>query len=200
MLKKICTFIIAAFVLLSFSISAFGAPVAGDGKDDILSASSAKKLALENELAEASKKLQGIMASKDTASTEQFLITITNPVGDKADFEKTVMFIGYSNKADLSVSILVYDEQAEKYVECKDIDDLSSWDMPVRSTFRREVQLKEGTNKIRIVSYVKSDIKELKAGTNLQVNNFSITVLKENSKGNRNRGFINYIDVVKGII
>lgn len=189
MLKKVCTFIIAAFVLLSFNISAFAAPIVGESKDNISSTSSTKKLVLENE----------IITSKDTESTDQFLITITNPVGDKADFEKSVMFIGYSNKADLSVCILVYDEQAEKYVECKDIDDLSFWDMPVRSTFKREIQLKEGTNKIRVVSFVKSGIKDLKAGTNLQVNNFSITVLKENLREIRNRGFLNYIDLVNGI-
>jgi len=185
--KKVIALLTIIFIMAAFSFNSFANKTSEGGgtwKD------------------EAEKKLEDIMKSKDTESTDQFLIIFTRPDKNGIIFDKEAVILGYSVKDNISVNILVYDEESDSYVKFEDPDDpeFGSWNMPESYRFfKRSFKFKKDSIKIRVVSYVKSELKDLKPGKNLQINNFTFNLLKESSKQNKSTGFLEYSNMVNGI-
>ncbi|HHW49710.1 MAG TPA: hypothetical protein GXX14_13990, partial [Clostridiaceae bacterium] len=147
-------------------------------------------------------KLEDIMKSKDTESTEQFLVEITKPERHGLFYqrEKEATLAWLVKKDYISVNVLVYDEEANCYVKYEDPDDpdFGSWDITPDSIkfFTKTFKINKDSLKIRLVAYVKSELKDLKPGKNLQISNFTFNLFKESTKVN---GFIKYQNMVDGI-
>lgn len=138
----------------------------------------------------------------DTKPTKPFLVTITRPDGNESTFKKSYVLCGVSEEEkaeDIVIKLLIYDKESEKYIEFKNADDESSWNLGKYGIFIKEILLPEGENKIRIAAYNKSDADNLVLGKTLQLNNFTITVLNEDIKVKLMNGFQKITNFLKDI-
>lgn len=122
-----------------------------------------------------------VLKSKDVKSTDEFLVSIIRPEGDETISKKSYVICGNAvdEAEDIRVHILIENNDG-KWEEFKNTDGESSWDIGASGIFMKEVVFpNEGINSIRVAAYKKSEIKDLKAGENLQINDFKITVLPE---------------------
>lgn len=124
--------------------------------------------------------IKDIIRDKYIESTDQFLVTITRPGRDENTFKKTYVICGVTDKPDIQVALAVYNEAAGVYVDFVTTDGASSWD--AGSLFAKEIVLSEGANRIKIVAYKKSEVDNPQLNANVQVNYFTVTVLKESLK------------------
>lgn len=183
MYKKIIFFLIVCLVL-SVSMPVFANP---EGKND-------------NPLEE---DILNIVMEKDSEETEQFLVTITRPDGDEITHRKSYVICGVANEGripeNLIVVLSVYNEKTEEYELLENIDGESSWAVGSFGMFTKEVMLREGANKIKIVVYDKSAAK-WQEGENLQVNTFTVTVLKEGIRQKIVNGTLKISEFFQGIL
>ncbi|HHW31831.1 MAG TPA: hypothetical protein GXX20_09205 [Clostridiaceae bacterium] len=144
-----------------------------------------------------------IVTEKDSEETEQFLVTITRPDGDEITHRKSYVICGVANEGkipeNLVVVLLVYNENTEEYELLENIDGESSWAVGSFGMFTKEVMLKEGANKIKIVVYDNSADK-WQAGENLQINTFTVTVLKEGIRQKILNGTLKISEFFQGIL
>jgi hypothetical protein len=120
-----------------------------------------------------------ILQSRDIKSTDEFLVSIVRPEGDETVSKKTYAISGVAkeDEEDIRVHIFIENDKGE-FVEFKNTNGESSWDIGASGTFIKEVIFPaEGINSIRIAAYKKSEVENLEAGKNLQINDFKITVL-----------------------
>lgn len=136
---------------------------------------------------------------KSTSSSDsQFLVKITRPDGNESTFKTSYVICGVTDQEDVSVELLI--EKDGRYEEFATTDGYSSWDIGSSGVFMKEVMLpNKGANKIRIVAYKKAEYESLAAGKNLQISNFTITVLEEGIKDKIKNGFLRVSDMLKGI-
>jgi hypothetical protein len=140
-----------------------------------------------------------VFSNKDTQETEQFLVTITRPEGDETTFKESYVLCGNSDKENITIKLLMYNESTEKFEPFKNIDGEDTWQIGVSGFFMKEIKLpRNGANKIRIVAYKDSDEKEniLKPGENLQVNTFTVTLLEKSVKDSIKNGFLRITDIL----
>lgn len=141
-----------------------------------------------------------VIYDKSTVSTSQFLVTIYRPEGDETKFDKSYVICGSSEKDDIRVELLILNESTGKYEAFKDVDGESGWDVN-SALFTKEVSLpNEGANKIRFAAFKKDEAAKLKPGTNLQVNNFTITVLNKSFIEKIKDNLFSLPDVFKGLL
>ena len=186
MFKKTCCMFLVLILVFCFSGLVFAVPTADtdaeggnmDGTAVSDPASTEGEPVSETEHAEKSP-MDEIMESADVAATEQFLVTITRPVGDETTFKKTFVICGVTEESDVRVALAVKDEESGKYSYLKNTEGNSSWDIGSIGIFTKEINLAEGTNSIKIAAYKKGESGELKPGENLQISYYTITVLKE---------------------
>lgn len=183
MYKKIIYFLIVCLVL-SVSMPVFANPE--EESQDFLD-----------------KEILGVVTNKDAEETEQFLVTITRPDGDEITHRKSYVICGVANEdkipENLVVVLSVYNEETEEYELLENIDGESSWDVGSFGMFTKEVMLEEGANKIKIVVYDKSADK-WQAGENLQINTFTVTVLKEGIRQKIVSGTLKISEFFQGIL
>ncbi|HOQ36650.1 MAG TPA: hypothetical protein PK033_05410 [Acetivibrio sp.] len=140
-----------------------------------------------------------VFVNKDTQETEQFLVTITRPEGDETTFKESYVLCGNSDKENITVKLLMYNELTGKFEPFKNIDGEDTWQIGASGFFMKEIKLpKKGANKIRIVAYKGSNEKDvvLKPGDNLQVNTFTVTLLEKSVKDSIKRGFLRITDML----
>ena len=130
--------------------------------------------------------------------TSQFLVTITRPDGDETTFKKSYVICGVTDNEGIRVALAVYDESEGSYVYMKNTDGESIWDAGM--LFTKEVSLKEGKNKIKIVAYKPNAEGRYQLGTDMQVNYFTITVLKESIKDKIINNIIKITDIFKDLL
>jgi hypothetical protein len=110
---------------------------------------------------------------------DYFIMTITNPQMDKeSTVYKSYILSGNSKYDDVIISIAKYNEDTGKYEPMTNTDGESSWAIGEYRLFSKEIQLTEGTNKIKMIAYRTSQ-KEEALKENIQVNCFTISLLKE---------------------
>jgi len=193
-LKKLCSIILVAIFILGFSLSAFAEPPADSTVEENAAVKAAEEEAIRYE-----NRLDYLITGRDIKSTDQFLVTATKPVGGETTFDKSYVICGFTDKDDISFALAVYDEDAESYVDLKDTDNESRWNIDSFGIFAKEVMLKEGQNIIKLVAYVNTD-KELVLGDNLQVNYFTITVMNKSIKDRIINTILKISDIFKGVI
>ncbi|NMB33302.1 MAG: hypothetical protein GX992_03555 [Clostridium sp.] len=152
-------------------------------------------------------------ASRDNAlifegnimDTEQFLVTITRPEGDETTFKESYVLCGNSGKENITVQLLMYNEWTGKFEPFCNIDGEDTWKIGASGFFMKEIRLpKAGANKIRLVAYADTPEKlgvytaneELVLGTNLQVNTFTVTLLKKSIQDSIKNGFFRISDML----
>ena len=176
--RKLCAVLVVILMFAAFSVSAFAGTVVN----------SFYRYSAVNGM-----KLDDLIKSRDIGETEQFLATITKPVGDETTFKKSYVVCGYSDLRDISIAIAVYDGNKEQYVY---VSDDSVWD--VSGIFSKEIPLHLGANKLKIVAFPKSEVNNLKPGVNAQVTYFTVTVLKESVKDKIIQGVLKVKDSISG--
>src|SRR5690242_15367143 len=70
-----------------------------------------------------------VIYDNSTTSTGQFLVTIYRPEGDETKFDKSYVICGSSDKDDIRVELLIYNDTTGKYEAFKDVDGESGWDV-----------------------------------------------------------------------
>ncbi len=149
-----------------------------------------------------------ILTDKKTESTSEFMVTITRPEGDESTFKSSYVICGKSASSDVKVEdirveLYIYDEETGKYVDFKNNDGTSYWDIGVAGIFMKEVILPDkGANMVRIVAYNKNNAEkkeELTPGTDLQLNNYTITVLDKGLKDSIKNGLFRVTDMFNTI-
>jgi hypothetical protein len=127
-------------------------------------------------------------------STVDSFVTITRPSGDETTFNKSYVICGVTNKKNVTVKLLRYDKNSEKYIDFKNVDSESSWVIGSSGVFMKEINIPYmGANKIRMVCYKDGD------ESKRQISNYTITVLKESFKSLIRKGFTNFSDAIKYI-
>lgn len=109
--------------------------------------------------------------SKNAKSTDQFLVTITRPQGNETTYQTSYVICGNTDKEEVVVELLMFNEASDKYEAFKNTDSESEWTIGGSGFFTKEVLLPKGANQVRIVAHKKSELDKL------QLNNFTITVL-----------------------
>lgn len=149
-----------------------------------------------------------LIYSSETKTTKNLFVKITRPDGDESTFKKSYVLCGVSLKdeafSDLVVKLLVYDEESDSYKEYENADKEKSWGLGKYGIFIKEMALpnvEDGNNinKIRLVIYNNSEKEKLALGKNLQVNNFTITVLEEGIKEKITNGISKISQLLKGL-
>ncbi len=145
-----------------------------------------------------------LIYSSETKTTKNLFVKITRPDGDESTFKKTYVLCGVSLKdeafSDLVVKLLVYDEESDSYKEYKNADGEDTWGLGKYGIFIKEMALPNKVeNKIRLVIYNDSEKEKLVLGKNLQVNNFTITILDEGIKEKITNGISKISQLLKGI-
>jgi hypothetical protein len=192
--KKIFAIFIVCLVI-SISIPIFAAP----DDDSFLNENIVLDMEEDDLVVE---EIERITAEKDTEDTEQFLLTITRPDGDEITPRKSYVVCGVAeekNPEDLVVVLSIYNESTEMYERFENIDGESSWEVGSFGMFTKEIMLKEGANKLKIVVYQKS-ADNLQVGVNVQVNSFTVTVLKEGIKQKIINGTLRINEIFQGIL
>lgn len=98
-----------------------------------------------------------VIASVDLEETDQFLVTLTKP--DPIVFEKTNMLSGFTVNEEIALSgdIIVilakYNEETGLYEEFKNAEGESRWNMGLFGLFAKEIELKEGINKLKVIIF-----------------------------------------------
>jgi hypothetical protein len=212
MLKKICSVLIMSVLVAALSLPVFATNEGGTENPSATAASSTGGIvndqsqtaegesnsgkAAEGEDTKAA--IENIIADKYIDSTSQFLVTITRPEGDENTFNKSYIICGVSNHSDIEVVLSVYNESSGKYEEYETTEGVSRW--KAGKLFTKEVILREGANKIKLVAYKTNEADNLNVGENVQVNKFTITVLKESLKDKILNGVVKIADIIENIV
>jgi hypothetical protein len=127
-----------------------------------------------------------------SSTASGIIVTITRPQGDESTFDSNYVICGITSKKRVKVMLLRYDRDQEQYIDFPNLDGNSTWKIGTSGIFMKEIRLPlEGANKIRIVCY-QSD-----SDAERQVDDFTITVLKEDLKDIIKKGFKNFIQMMK---
>jgi hypothetical protein len=177
MFKKFVSLVLLAAVISAFTLNVFAYPTDSDGSrssrylyDMIIGDDGNSELDIND-----------VIYGNDAGNTKQFLFTITRPEGDEIVFSASYAVCGITNTDGITIALSRYNSKTGKYEALKDTDGLSRWNN-ISKLFSKEIKLKEGANKIKIVAYKKSEEGSLELGENLQVNVFTVTLLNSSKK------------------
>ncbi|WP_265447588.1 hypothetical protein [Acetivibrio straminisolvens] len=144
-----------------------------------------------------------LISDKKTEDTKQFLVTITRPEGDETTFKESYVICGNSDKQNITVKLLMYNEKTEQFEPYMNLDGEDTWTIGASGFFMKEIELpKKGANKVRIVAYqgtAKMDEAELVLGENLQVNTFTVTLLDRSIRDAIKNGFLRITDMLDNL-
>lgn len=185
MKKLLCTVItFVLFVSLSTAVFATGGVVANT--DDSFQAA-----------------LDRIVWGKNTEETSQFLVTITRPASNEMVrnvMGRSYVISGITARNDITVVLALRDEATGNYNYFKNAEGFSSWNIGSIGIFTKEVSLNQGPNNFKIIAYRNSEKEILEVGKNVQINYFTVTVLKETMRERFINTFDKINDMIRGII
>ena len=94
----------------------------------------------------------------DTKATKEKFITITSPESGKSEttYNKSYSICGVTEFEKIRVELYRYNDEKKQYDRIV-IDEKSYWDIGQSGFFAKEIDLKEGDNKIMLVAYKLSD-------------------------------------------
>ncbi|MCX7843346.1 MAG: hypothetical protein N2489_09795 [Clostridia bacterium] len=140
-----------------------------------------------------------VIYDKDIKSTDEFLVKITRPEGDETTFKRSYVICGNTTLSGIRVELAIEDSKGT-FVPFYNTDDESGWDVGQSGIFMKEVVLPEtGANRIRIAAFQKANSKNLVAGENLQIKDYTITVLEQSFKDRIKNGVLNVTEALKTI-
>lgn len=140
-----------------------------------------------------------LLAATEQDETKQFLVTVTRPDGKETVFKKNYVFSGITELTGIKIHIALYNEVKKVYEELSDVDGKFGWEIGLSGIFAREVLLREGTNKIKLIAYKKSAVYDLRPGENLQISYFEIKVLNETIKDMMINSILKITDLINSV-
>ncbi|MDP4180641.1 MAG: hypothetical protein Q8942_06085 [Bacillota bacterium] len=186
MFKKLCSVVLLLIILSASILSNAALPEKVTGSSDLLD--------------------DDYIYSADTQPSNKILVTITRPNRYESTFKRSYVLCGVSEESkidDIVVKLLIYDKETKGYIDFTDTEGESSWELGKYGVLIKEIDLpQDGLNKLRIVAYHSAELKKLKASErnkNIQISDFSITVLKEDIKDKIKNGISKITDFFKGI-
>ncbi len=111
--------------------------------------------------------------SRDTDSTEPFLVTITQPVDAETKVCSTCDLKGVTDYENVKVELLKYNREKGAYDYYKNTDGETSWVIKTSGYFWKQIDLKKGLNRFRLVAY------KLSNKNKIQITDFTIKVFDE---------------------
>lgn len=142
-----------------------------------------------------------ILYDSSTPSTSQFMVTITRPEGDESTFKKDYVICANTDQDDVVISVLKYNKQMGVYRPINGSDANSTWEIGRTGIFVKQIELpKVGTHPLRVVAYKKNEISRLELHTNLQVNNYTVTLLDRGIKDVIKSGFFRLSDMLSQLM
>jgi hypothetical protein len=122
MLKKLCVITIVVIVMFAVGMPVLAVPVEGPGSGD------GTKVSSEEDLYESI--LRDIISDKYLKPTDQFLVTITRPdSSDVTHYKRSYIICGNTEQSDIRVILARYDTETDKFIEFKNVDGYSRWDI-----------------------------------------------------------------------
>ena len=120
-----------------------------------------------------------VIKDGDASDGGPSIVVLTSPeVGTNSTYDSILFVSGNTEYNDVVVCIAKYDKDSGIYVPIQNTDGESRWEVGDFRLFTKKIELAEGANKVKIVSYRTSQIKNASAD-NIQVNCFSVDLLKE---------------------
>jgi hypothetical protein len=126
----------------------------------------------------------------NTYSTEQFLANVTRPeVRNETTYKKIYLVCGSSENKALMFEALVFDAAEGYFKPVSIVGGGHTWKLNDPGIFAEQLVLpKTGANQIRIVTYFDGE-EVLVPGKNLQVSDYTITLMEKNDKNLFRNGF-----------
>ena len=186
MMKKIICIVITLVLCVSLSTAVFATGGVAVNTDDSFQAA-----------------LDRIVRSKNIEETPQFLVTITRPASNEMVRNTTgrsYIISGITARSDITVVLAIRDEATGNYNYFKNTEGFSSWNIGSIGIFTKEVSLNQGPNNLKIIAYRNSEKENLEVGKNVQVNYFTVTVLRETMRERFINTFDKINDMIRGII
>lgn len=211
MLKKACFLLLVCIIFTTVSMTAAAFPddtavenTVLQNVDRVKISEDALKNAPENSIKPQQKKpeinIDEVIQSSSVEATEQLHVTITRPGnGEEIVFKKSFLICGTTDKSDITVALARYNNETGTYEDLRDTDGNSRWDIGASGRFSKEVILKKGENKIKIVAYDKSKADSLKL-QDIQVNYFVITLKDETVKEKIISSVLKIADIINDIV
>lgn len=203
MVKKIVSMLLVLAVAASLGLNVFANNPTGEnnGTEDSVTTENVTDEGSAGEAEEPGISLDFAISSASIKETEQFLAKITKPEGHITVFKKLYKICGYSSGTDTDVEVVltIFNSDTQKYEEFRNTDGDSRWGIGSFGVFSKEVELKEDTNRLKIIVYKKSEADNLKPGVNLQVNYYTVTVRNESLKDLIVKSVVDITEAIKGI-
>lgn len=183
--KLMCTLLVIAIISV-FGLTAFAAPA---DIPSVTPEAGIQKEADPNDIL--STEVRDIL-KKATGVTKRLLVTIIRPDQETdSTYKSTYVISGVTDFVDVRVVLEVYNEESNEYVLMKNTDGESFWNIGRFGVFSKEIKLKEGMNRFRILAYMTSQESTLKE-EDVQVKKFTVTLLKASIKDKIIQTFINF--------
>lgn len=156
MLKKLSVILLAVILAAALALPAFAVPDSEAAEED-------------NYV-----KIIDLISDKDTETTSQFLVTITQPnSGEETATKKTYIINGIAKDQDVVVYLARFNEKTGIYENYENADGEYTWETQANKMFSMEVTLNKDANKIKLVAYPKEKEGKLKL-EDIQINKFTI--------------------------
>ena len=144
---------------------------------------------------------EDFLYDRHTSSTRQFLVSITRPDGYESTFRRAYIICGNTEQEDIRVVLLAYNNYIGKYEPLYNTEGYSTWDIKGSGIFMKEFRLPiVGANMVRVIAYNKNNENALVFGENVQVSNFTITLLNRGIKDVIRNGLFRITDMLRSII
>lgn len=115
------------------------------------------------EKTDAEKLIESVLADADDVNTKELYIKIDSPKNNEKQSEKKYAISGSTEYDDVVIVLARYNESKKIYEPLKNTDDESSWAVGNAKMFSKKIVLEPGINKIKILAYRTSNLKNLEA-------------------------------------
>lgn len=133
---------------------------------------------------------RNVFYDESTPSTSQFLVTITRPEGDETTLKRDYVICANTDVDNLVIAIFRYQSQSGTYRPINGTDANSTWEIGKSGIVVKQIELPRiGANQLRVIAYKKSEANYLQLNYNLQVNNYTVTLLDSGMKDAIKNGF-----------
>lgn len=154
-------------VFFSVSANAFAIPVEGTGTKQV-------------EKTEAEKLIDSVLADADDVDTKELYIKIDSPKNNEKQSEKKYAISVSTEYDDVIIVLARYNESKKIYEPLNNTDGDSSWAIGNAKLSSKKIVLESGTNKIKILAYRTSKLKNLEA-SDIQRHYYTIELVNKSA-------------------
>ncbi len=172
MIKRISGTLLVFIIFFMASTNVFAIPLEGTGMS-----------LKEVEKTDAEKLIDSVLANADGTNTEELYIKIDSPKKDEKQSEKKFAISGSSEFDDVIIALAKYNESKKVYEPMVNTDGESSWAIGNVKMFSKKINLEAGVNKIKIIAYRTSKLKNISAN-DIQQNCYTLELVNKSALDN----------------